>query len=195
MNLVPRSESPATTRAAEGFDRRAFTVDEILRMQEIGILDADERFELIEGEIVLMQAKNYPHERIKLALNRALTRALPDTLQLGVETSLYLSSTTILEPDLSIFPMMDTTEVRGPDVLLAIEVADTTLDKDMGLKASTYAKYNVRELWVIDANRLETHIHRDPVDGQWSNIEISGRDHLLTHASAPNFAMRLLADL
>jgi len=194
MNLVHRPESPTTTRAAEGFDRRAFTVDEILRMQEIGVLDEDERFELIEGEIVLMQAKNYPHERIKLALNRALTRALPDRLQLGVETSLYLSSTTILEPDLSIFPMMDTTKVRGPDVLLVIEVADTTLDKDTRLKAAIYAKYNVLEMWVIDANRLETHVHRNPVDGKWRNIEIRGPDHMLTHSSAPNFAARL-ADL
>ena len=57
--------------SAEGFARRAFTVDEVLRMQEAGILDEDERFELIEGEIVLMQAKNFPHERIKLALIRA----------------------------------------------------------------------------------------------------------------------------
>jgi len=191
MNLVHRPELRATTRAAEGFDRRAFTVDEILRMQEIGVLDQDERFELIEGEIVLVQAKNYPHERIKLALVRGFSRTLPDGLQLGVETSLYLSSTTILEPDLSIFPMMDTTKVRGPDVLLVIEVADTTLDKDMRLKAAIYAKYYVRELWVIDANRLETHVHRDPVEGKWSNIEILGADHLLSHASAPGFAVRL----
>jgi Uma2 family endonuclease len=191
MNLVHRPDAPSTTRAAEGFDRRAFTVDEILRMQEIGVLDDDERFELIEGEIVLMQSKNYPHERIKLALNRGLTRALPDTLQLGVETSLYLSNTTILEPDLSIFPMMDTTKVRGPDVLLVIEVADTTLDKDTRLKSRLYAKYGVRELWVIDANRLETHLHRDPIDGEWSAIEILRPDHPLNHPSAPGFAVKL----
>lgn len=184
---MPAFVAPST----EAIRRRAFTVDEVLRMQQAGILDEDERFELIEGEIVLMQAKNYPHERIKLALVRALSRALPDTLQLGVETSLYLSDVTIFEPDLSIFPMMDTTRVRGRDVLLAIEVADTTLEKDKGLKAAIYAKYGLRELWVIDASRLETHVHRDPVDGQWSKIDIFRASDALTHPSAPGFAVRL----
>ena len=49
----------SVTRAAEGFDRRAFTVDEVLRMQEAGIISEDENFELIEGEIVPMQAKTH----------------------------------------------------------------------------------------------------------------------------------------
>jgi len=193
MNLSHRSGSPLMTRAAEGFPRRAFTVDEVLRMQEIGILDEDERFELIEGEIVLIQAKNYPHERIKLALIRAFSKALPDGLQLGVETSLYLSKATIFEPDLSIFPMMDTTKVRGPDVLLAIEVADATLAKDLGLKAAIYAKHGVHELWVIDAVKLEAHVHRDPVVGKWSKIEILHADDVLTHPTAPGFAARLIS--
>ncbi len=181
----------SATQSAEGFPRRAFTADEVLRMQEIGLLDEDERFELIEGEIVLMQAKNYPHERIKLALIRALSRALPDSLQLGVETSLYLSNVTIFEPDLSVFPMMDTTKARGPDVLLAIEVADTTLAKDLRLKAGIYAKYGVRELWVIDAVRIETHVHRDPAEGKWRETRILDSNDALTHWSAPGFAMKL----
>ena len=53
------------TRAAEGFDRRSFTVAEVLRMQETGIISDDENFELIEGEIVPMQAKTHVHELIK----------------------------------------------------------------------------------------------------------------------------------
>ncbi|WOJ89257.1 Uma2 family endonuclease [Methylocapsa polymorpha] len=179
------------TQLGEGFPRRAFTADEVLRMQEVGILDDDERFELIEGEIVLMQAKNYPHERVKLALVRAFSRALPDRLQLGVETSLYLSGVTILEPDLSIFPMMDTTKVRGPDILLAVEVADATFARDKGVKAALYAKYGVRELWVIDAAKLETHVHRDPIDGRWSAVELLRAGDVLTHESAPGFAVKL----
>lgn len=67
----------ATTRAGDGYERRAFSAVEIYRMQELGIIDDDEGFELIEGDIVMMQSKNAPHERIKLALNRALARTLP----------------------------------------------------------------------------------------------------------------------
>jgi Uma2 family endonuclease len=179
------------TRAADGFDRRAFTVDDIRRMQDAGIVDPDERFELLEGDIVLMQANNFVHERIKLALNRALSRTLPDTLQLGVETSAYLSEITFVNPDLSIFPMMDTEQVRGTDILLSIEVANTSLRKDLNLKAAIYAKYGVRELWVIDARKLVTHVFRAPVDGQWTEREILASDAVLAHPTAPGFAMRL----
>lgn len=184
-------ERNATTQAGDGYQRRAFTADEIWRMQELGIIDDEEGFELIEGDIVMMQSKNAPHERIKLALNRAFSKTLPDALQLGVETSLVLGEHAILEPDLSVFPMMDTTSVRGPDVLLAIEVATTTLRKDLKLKAALYAKYGIREYWVIDTNKLTTTVHKAPVDGTWSSIEVLPSDAALSHPSAPDFAIKL----
>ena len=179
------------TRAADGFDRRAFTVDDIRRMQDAGIVDPDERFELLEGDIVLMQANNYVHERIKLALVRALSRALPDTLQLGVETSAYLSMITFVNPDLRIFPMMNTEDVRGTDILLSIEVANSSLRKDLNLKAGIYAKYGVRELWVIDARKLITHVFKAPVENAWTHRETWPADADLAHEAAPGFRMRL----
>src|SRR5436305_10501929 len=104
----------AVTRAAEGFDRRAFTVSEVLRMQEDGIISEDENFELIEGEIVPMQAKSHVHELLKSALNYHLVRSLPDTLWFGVETTVYLSEDTFVEPDLAVYPRgMKLESVRG----------------------------------------------------------------------------------
>ena len=88
----------SVTRAAEGFDRRAFTVQEILRMQEAGIISEDENFELIEGEIVPLQAKTHVHELIKSTLNLGLARALPDKLWLGVESTMYCRSSLSSNP-------------------------------------------------------------------------------------------------
>ena len=193
MNLMLGRPIRAT-HAADGFDRMAFTIDDIERMTQAGVLDEDDRFELIEGEIVWGEPKLFAHEWIKLALNRALSRALPDHPQLGVETSAYLSPTTVVDPDLSIFPMMNKREVRGPDLLLAIEVADTSLGKDLHLKARVYAKYGVRELWVIDANTRVTHVFRDPVEGEWTHRESLPADRTLAHVAAPGFAM-VLRDL
>ena len=190
MNIALTRPFPVT-RAADGFDRRAFTVDDVRRMINAGILDEDDNFELIEGEIVWMRAKHFPDERIKLALVRSLSKVLPDHLQLGVETTAWLSDITFVEPDLAIFPMMDTEKVRGPDILLAIEVADTSLAKDLKLKSAVYAKYGVRELWVIDARKLVTHVFREPVDGKWTfTAKLSGKQ-ALTHATALGFATRL----
>src|SRR5258708_38925156 len=94
----------AATTAAEGFPRRAFTVEDISRMIEAGIIREDEKFELVEGEIVMMASKGIAHERIKSALNIAVVRALPDHLTMGVEVTLRLTDTIMLEPDIAVFP-------------------------------------------------------------------------------------------
>src|SRR3954464_8009776 len=92
----------AATTAAEGFPRRAFTVDDIARMIDAGIIGEDEKFELIEGEIVMSAAKGFAHERIKSALTIAVARSLPEHLTMGVETTLRLTTTTMLEPDIAV---------------------------------------------------------------------------------------------
>ena len=74
----------AVTTAAEGFPRRAFTVEDVRRMIEVGVIHDDEKFELVEGEIVMMAAKGVVHERIKSALTIAVVRALPDHLTVGI---------------------------------------------------------------------------------------------------------------
>ena len=184
--------SASTTRAAEGFERRAFTVAEIMAMQDLGIIDESENFELIEGEIIPMNAKFHVHERIKAKLNIALARALPDQWLLGVETSIFLGERTFVEPDLCLYPEpMPSDEVRGPDILLAIEVAVSTLKYDMGLKAKIYARYDVRELWVIDAVQRRTFIHTGPQGDSWASITEHGAEFVLTHPALSGFCQRL----
>jgi Uma2 family endonuclease len=180
------------TRAAEGFDRRSFTVAEILRMQDAGIISDDENFELIEGEIVPMQAKTHVHELIKSALNIAIARALPERLWLGVESTMYLSADTFVEPDLVVYPKgMRLEEVKGPDILLSVEVALTSLDYDRGLKAGLYARHGVNELWVVDAAQRRTYVHRHPTGEEWRSIVERGPDDALTSSVLPGFSLKL----
>ncbi len=73
---------------------------------------------------------------------------------------MYLSKNTFVEPDLVIYPRgIELEQVKGADIVLAIEVALTSLAYDRGLKAQLYARHEVRELWVIDAKERRTHIH------------------------------------
>ena len=181
-----------TTRAAEGFPRRLFSVRDVLRMQKAGIIREDENFELIEGEIVPMQAKTHGHELIKSALNLKLARALPDHLWLEIESTMYLSDRTLLEPDLVVYPRgVRLEEVRGQDIVLAIEVSHTTLRFDRGLKAMLYARYGVRELWVIDTKRRHTFVHTGPTGDAWSRIDERGPADTLAIAAIPGFEARL----
>jgi Uma2 family endonuclease len=182
----------AVTRAAEGFDRRAFTVNEILRMQDAGIISEDENFELIEGEIVPMQAKSHIHERLKSAFNFALVPAIPKGLWLGVETTLYLSDDTFVEPDLVVYPDgMQLESVRGPDIILAIEVAVTSLAYDREFKAGLYAKHKVQEYWVVDAPARRTFQFAAPRGKGWRRRAEREPEDVLTHPALPGFSIRL----
>jgi len=186
----------AVTRAAEGFPRRAFTVAEIRRMVEAGIIAEDENFELIEGEIVPMSPKGNQHEVLKAALNEVFARGKPDDLRLAVETSLYLSDDSFVEPDLCLYPKRILPEdVKGSDVLLAIEVAGSSLGYDRGLKARLYARHGVRELWVVEAERRVAWVHRRPEpDGAWGSIEKVAADAELAAEALPDIRV-VLANL
>jgi len=153
---------PATTQAAEGLPRRVWTVAEIEAIQAAGIIAEDERFELIGGEVVPMSPKGARHEAIKMELNEHLQGVRPHDLRIVPETTLRLDEKTFVEPDFCVFPRgVMPGDMRGPDVLLAIEVADSSLAYDRGRKIGVYAAFGIPEIWVIDANRLVTHVYRD----------------------------------
>jgi Uma2 family endonuclease len=188
----------AVTTAAEGFPRRAFTVEDIARMMEAGIIGEEEKFELIEGEIVMMAAKGIAHERIKSALTIAVVRALPDHLTVGVEATLRLTNTIMLEPDIAVFPKelfnksaAGFAQLDPGEAHLVIEVAASSLAYDKGLKARLYARHRVREFWVIDANERITWVHTGPTGDGWSSIVERGPQDTLTTPALPGFSMRL----
>lgn len=182
----------AVSRAAEGFDRRAFTVDEVLRMQEAGIFAEHERFELIEGEIVSMQAKGPLHETLKAALNIAMAKALPDRLWMAVEPSVYLSKDTFVDPDIILFPReVGFDNLKGADICLLIEVAATSLSYDSGTKRDLYAKFGVQEYWVVDAYQRTAIQYAEPRSGEWRRSAMVGSGEALTHPLLPGFSVRL----
>src|SRR3954465_10636748 len=160
MNRHPRD---MTTNAAEGLPRRRFTVAELERMTEAGILEEDERIELIGGEIVPMSPQGDEHELLKAALNIDWAIRCPVETRFAVATTFRLSVDTYLEPDFVFFPK--SSGIRGLNAAtakLVVELADSSLGYDLGRKAPLYASFGIIELWVIDAVRLITHIHREP---------------------------------
>jgi Uma2 family endonuclease len=172
---------------------RLFSTVDVRRMTEAGILSEDERIELIDGEIVRMNAKNNAHEIIKNELVRAMAARLPRGSRLCIESTLYLDELTFLEPDILVYSKIFLPEdVRGPDVDLIIEVADSSKAYDLGRKASIYARFGVRELWVIEAEHRVTTIHRNPIDGEWTSTERLGPEASLAHSALPGWSVRLV---
>lgn len=188
----------AFTRAAEGFPRRAFTVEDIRRMIDAGVISEDEKFELIEGEIVMMAAKGFAHELVKSALNIAIVRALPDSMSVGVEMTIHFADDTLLEPDISVFEKSaliqsdaNLSAIRPDGLVLVIEVASSTLAYDRELKSRLYARHGVREFWVIDANERVTWIHTGPSGDGWSSIVERAPQDALTTPALPGFTIRI----
>jgi Uma2 family endonuclease len=186
----------ALTRAADGLPRRAFTVEDIRRMVEAGVIGEKERVELVEGDLVMMAAKGYAHEMVKNALTAALVTAAPRDVY--VEATIQFAENTLLEPDLAVIPRPHVIKsdagfvaVDRGGCLLVIEVAASSLSYDRGLKAKLYAGFGVREFWVVDANERITWIHTGPSENGWSSIVERGPNETLTTPALPGFAITL----
>jgi Uma2 family endonuclease len=168
------------------------TADDIRRMQADRLIDEDDNFELIEGRIVPMGPKYHAHERLKSEIGMALARVCLPDLIVGFETSLFLGADTIVEPDLCIYPRrLRSEDVRGGNVLLAIEIASSTLAQDRGPKARLYAGFGVQQLWVVDTNTRTTSVHKHATDGQWNEISEVRANETLRFDAIPTFAIRL----
>jgi Uma2 family endonuclease len=186
------SDFPGTTQAAEGMARRAWTVAEIEAMVEAGIIDESERFELIGGEVVPMSPKGARHEMVKIELNRHLQKTAATDLSIAPETTLRLDEKSFVEPDFCVFPRsINPSDMRGYDVLLAIEIADTSLRYDLGRKIGTYAAYGIPEVWVINALTLVTRVHKQlGAEGYRAVVEL-GPDETMTSVRVPSIEICL----
>jgi Uma2 family endonuclease len=181
------------TTAAEGLPRRRFTVAEVEAMVAAGVMEEDERVELIGGELVPMSPKGNQHEVVKTALLDRWIRIRPDECRLTPETTFRLSADTCLEPDVVIYSRSTGLKgLTGPSALLVVEIADSSLHYDMGRKAALYASFGVRELWVIDAVKLATRIFRAPSEsGYGETRDFDASDRLVPQFAPDVFALRL----
>ena len=182
-----------TTTAAEGLPRRRFTVAEVEAMVAAGVMAEDERVELIGGELVPMSPKGNQHEVVKTAILRQWYRAAPDDIDLAPETTFRLGEDTYLEPDVVIYPRATGLRgLTGANVLLVVEIADSSLRYDIGRKAALYAKFGIRELWVIDAVRLTTRVFREPAaEGYGETRDHQASERIVPLLAPESFALRL----
>lgn len=169
-----------TTRGAEGLDRFAWTVADVKRLVEHGFLDEDGSFELWEGELVPMQAKYNRHEIWHRAIYRLLARALPDALAVSGDPSVFFAERTLLQPDVIVVRADILPEdIRGPDLLLVIEIASSSLRHDLSGKARLYAQFGVRHYWVLDAENRRAFVHKLRPDGTYGAPVEHGPDAVL----------------
>lgn len=168
------------------------TVADVYALTDQGVLKESDAFELVEGEMVPMAAaKASPHEMMKSRLVRRLGRIVPDELDIYIEASVGVSSNSLLEPDIAIWPRdIGSREVTGDQVALVIEVSASSIGYDLRQKAPLYAGGGVREYWVVDALRYTIRVHRVPEQGGYADVE-EYEAHDLVETLMPGVAIRI----
>ena len=148
------------------------TVDEYYRMAEVGLLPPDARVELIEGEIIDMAPIGSRHAATVNGLAKTLILAVGDSAVVAVQSPLRLSHRSEPQPDLAVLrPRADRyrdSHATAPDVLLLVEVSDTTLRFDRNVKAKLYARHGIPELWIVDVNSEQLHVLGKPLRGEYA---------------------------
>ena len=142
-------------------------------MSETGILGPTDRVELIDGEIIDMSPIGVLHAALVARIASYFSQKLGAAAVVWCQNPLRLDDVSEPQPDIAIIrPRADfyTTGHPGPaDVLLVIEVSDTSLAYDLGTKVPLYARHGIPEVWVIDAATRQTQVFRQPVGSRYAD--------------------------
>jgi len=164
---------------------RVFTVGEYYRMAEANILTGEDRVELIAGQIVAMSPIGSRHAACVKRLNLLLGKMIGDSMLLGVQDPIALDAYSEPEPDLVLLrPRADfyaTAHPAAGDVLLAIEVADTSADYDREVKVPLYAQAGIPEVWLIDLQQGRIEVFARPQGNAYQQrVEVAANDTFIS---------------
>lgn len=151
-----------------------FTVEDYHRMAEAGILGEDDRVELIEGEIVKMPPIGSLHGGTVNALIHLFSKAVGDRTLVSAQNPVRLSDISEPRPDVMLLrPRPDFYRNSHPtpaDVLLLVEVAETSVEFDRSVKLPLYARAGIPEYWLVDLERGVMEVHRSPAGDRYAEV-------------------------
>jgi Uma2 family endonuclease len=173
--------------------RRAFSRAEYHRMAQVGILPPDDRVELIEGEVVEMSPIGSRHAACVARINAMFSRKLAKRAIVWVQNPLALGMRTEVQPDVALLRRRDdffATQHPGPkDVLLVVEVSETSVAPDRSIKVPLYASRGVREVWLVDLKAASIEVFRQPALRQYRHCSRVGRGERLAPSAFPRSAL------
>jgi Uma2 family endonuclease len=173
--------------------RRRFTVDEYHRMLEGGILAEDDRVELIEGEIVEMTPIGPRHAACVDRLNGLLTLRTAGRAIVRVQSPIQLGGHSEPQPDVTVLrPRTDFYAAGHPgpeDVLLLVEVVETSAEYDRQVKLPLYARSGIREVWVVDLAVGTIEAYREAAPDGYRQVRRFGRGETLSPEALPDAAL------
>jgi Uma2 family endonuclease len=171
------------------------TVDEYYRMSEVGLLAPDVRTELIDGEVIEMPSMGSSHAGTVVQLNSLLTPVISHPSQLRMQLPIRLDIHSEPEPDLSVvLPRKDFYRSRHPlpaDMLLVVEISQSTLRLDLKVKVPLYARHQVPEVWVVDLEHNRIHFFRSPKNGVYTDVSFTDKPEAVALIAVPGITVDL----
>ena len=179
--------------------RRYFTVDEYHRMGEAGIFLRNEHVELIEGEILKKSPIGSRHVASVNRLHMQLSSLLRDRAIVSVHNPIVLNDFSEPEPDIALLkPRNDFYALAHPrltDVLLVVEVADTSFEYDHDTKLPTYARSAVPEVWLAVIHAETVTAHTEPANGVYRTVRSYRRGDSVTPLHFPDLSIEVISIL
>ncbi len=167
-----------------------FTVDEYHRMSEAGILSETDRVELIEGEIIKMSPIGKYHAACVKRLNTILNRRVSDYAIVSVQDPIRLDDYSEPEPDIALLKLRDDYYAQElptvEDVLLIIEVADTSVECDRNVKLPLYAKAGIPETWLANIREDRIEAYSQPANGTYQKVRLINRGEAISPEALGN---------
>jgi Uma2 family endonuclease len=164
--------------------RHRFTVEDWDRLIEVGFFTGDERVELLDGEIVDMTPIGDPHESCTDRLNELLVTRLDRRGIVRTKGSVLVSRLSVPQPDLAVLVRRDDfyrSGKPGPaDLLLVVEVSESSLAFDRGYKARLYAEGGIEEYWVVDVDGGVVDVCTGPSADGYRSVVAARRGETLT---------------
>jgi len=174
-------------------ERRRFTVDEYLQMVQVGILNEDDRVELLDGDIVKMSPPGPDHNAPMGILTRLLVLGVRSRAVVIPGPTIRLSRHSAPEPDFVLLRpdprQYRDRHVEPGDVLLLIEISDSSLQRDRELKLRLYADARIPEYWIVDVQHERIEVYRDPSSSGYISVQRLRRGELVNPSAFPDFSI------
>jgi len=174
--------------------RGPFTVDSYQRLAELGVFGVDERVELIEGQVVEMSPIGDRHANCVRRLLDWFAHHALELAIIDVQNTVVLGRRDAPQPDLSVLkrrPDGYPHHPRAADILLVIEVADTTLAYDRDVKIPLYARAGIPEAWLVNVPADRIDVYREPAAGKYASVRTASRGETLSPLHFPNVTLRI----
>lgn len=171
--------------------RKRWTRTECAALEESGIWD-QQHLELVQGELISKMGKNRPHVNTLTRLYGWLVQVFgPDFVnpEAPIDVAPEDNPTNEPEPDIIVLRKDLSQFVSNPrpeDVLLVVEVADSSRQFDLTVKAQLYARAGIPEYWVADTTTRRIYVHRDPGSGKYRSVEIYSGEETVSPLNAPH---------